>query len=1589
MDNSKIYQSELPFELGNGQGSINLFTGRLLFSYQDRSVGIESHNLTINHVYNSQFSLPSRFGNKCGNKWKLNLEQYMYNENNKYIYIDEVGMKHEFEKLIGTKYYDTSGLNYIFDSSNKCITTQNGVELKFENERLVEIIYENYSKVIAYNSSGQIERYYDTKNNQNRIHFTYNDEGLLKSCYVYGANSNHYYLYYKYDSDNNLIEIKKATYKGEKQLFRYEYNSVNELTKIINYNTKQVIEYDYLLNKVKQLDIYNANIIPIKDSVDEYLGNGVIVGDNKYFGDKETIITGENIEKTDSIDIIDIVYETSNGNTKVINSNGVCNVYFYDQDGTITAVLEKVDDNEYKSNKNYTGLILMNSGSESEKIDNSNAYICTNNILSLYDVNDELLNYNKQKLIDEYNGITRFNISFYLKLVEPLLSDQVTITLHYDEYNKVGGYGYIKKDLLNVWQEVTIPIAIETIDFVNIKINFKKIANSTVSFYISNMLMTVGNGIESLLINKIIPNTSTEIEASIFAFHKLSELEYLENNQLINENLWQSTKFTFNDLLQLQREYLFNDSEYHILSLNNCRLKKYVKNIKFKNLEGITNININDYNLKIMNINYNDMYGSSKKYCYELREDLPYLNIIQKEEYANGISREGYQLYNMKNMLLEEKNIKGVIKYYQYNDYDELVKVSMKNPESDEINDIEIYDIFSNQIKIITKDNIINQIYGNDCLLTKEIISSRSNNNDTIITLYSYDIFNENLIEIERKDGNTNFIKYSTSGKTTELKSSKYINDKNPYNVIYEFDYTPFKVNENTYQSQVVSNLKYYDQNNQLQRKVINKLKYFKETVNDELRQIVQETKGDLIYEYVYDKKGRIIATNTNGYDRLVYSYYVYDGLLNENTNDYMVIDDVNMLGKNELNYENKIVQNYFYDISSQNSQIKLLTKTVQNDKISYKEAIIQANIYNSFNDIVRNNFGSNDSNNIFEYIRERNYIFDSSVSKSKVKLLLNEDYIETAYQYDCYGRLTKKELINPLSTLQREKKFITEYIYDNETNSLLSILINLENCNYYIENDLDYDYLGRVTSNLLRYRNNSNQIIYTNNCSYKYDINNQLIEDSSYLGTKYYTYYDDGSINTIQYLTNNETNTYSYIYQNGLLTEITKNGNEYIQLGYNENRDCILYKKNNVQSSFDWCENKLTAVSDFNKTILFEYSNINGKRYQKIFSNRDLNVSYSVRYYYDDNLLIKEERENESIIYLYDEQGLYGFSIIKNGILYRNFYYIKNFDNSVMGIIDDDYRLIGKYNYDAYGNHEIISENINVLQSYTNEQIMEMNPIRYKGYYYDVETQLYLVSSRYYSPELCRFISPDSVDYLDPSSINGLNLYAYCNNDPINYADPSGHVAISIGLLLAIGGIVGAVIGAGASVAGQYLANGCSWENFSWGQLALDTVLGGVSGMLSMSPLGWGTMIAANAGIGFVGAVGGHLINGSDFSKLSTWVDIGLSTGLGALVGVVGGPGALNAGYLNGAKQTAGFIRAAGLYDDVLTKAVTGFYRTPGIASNALRLSGQNLVKQWNKMVVSQAGKALTKALAYGGTALLIGTAGKGWLYDWYNDYF
>ena len=121
-------------------------------------------------------------------------------------------------------------------------------------------------------------------------------------------------------------------------------------------------------------------------------------------------------------------------------------------------------------------------------------------------------------------------------------------------------------------------------------------------------------------------------------------------------------------------------------------------------------------------------------------------------------------------------------------------------------------------------------------------------------------------------------------------------------------------------------------------------------------------------------------------------------------------------------------------------------------------------------------------------------------------------------------------------------------------------------------------------------------------------------------------------------------------------------------------------------------------------------------------------------------------------------------------GSIASTYYFQRNLQGDVVAIYDTNGTLKAKYLYDAWGNCTIASET-------TSYDVANANPIRYRGYYYDDDTGLYYCNARYYSPKWRRFISPDDTAYLDPKSSNGLNLYCYCCNDPVNCADPSGHV--------------------------------------------------------------------------------------------------------------------------------------------------------------------------------------------------------------------
>ena len=198
------------------------------------------------------------------------------------------------------------------------------------------------------------------------------------------------------------------------------------------------------------------------------------------------------------------------------------------------------------------------------------------------------------------------------------------------------------------------------------------------------------------------------------------------------------------------------------------------------------------------------------------------------------------------------------------------------------------------------------------------------------------------------------------------------------------------------------------------------------------------------------------------------------------------------------------------------------------------------------------------------------------------------------------------------------------------------------------------------------------------------------------------------------------------------------------------------------------------------------------------------------------------------------------------------------------MGIVDSSGTILGKYNYDAYGN--IISNTVSIE-----------NHIIYKCYYYDNEIEMYYLRSRFYVPKWRRFLTPDSIDYLDYTDLNKINLYAYCGNNPVMYSDGDGTFATLIIL-----GLIGVAIGFGVaayidSQDGKMFNGDVQWYDYLGA-----SVIGGLLGL----SLGWFAGLSWSFTIptfGFVNT-GGALAIGITGTTAITITGTQILTGVGAI---------------------------------------------------------------------------------------------------------
>ena len=251
-------------------------------------------------------------------------------------------------------------------------------------------------------------------------------------------------------------------------------------------------------------------------------------------------------------------------------------------------------------------------------------------------------------------------------------------------------------------------------------------------------------------------------------------------------------------------------------------------------------------------------------------------------------------------------------------------------------------------------------------------------------------------------------------------------------------------------------------------------------------------------------------------------------------------------------------------------------------------------------------------------------------------------------------------------------------------------------------------------------------------------------------LNTKTYTYKSEGWRDRLDSF-NGQTCTYDLM------------GNPLVYLGH----------------TLEWTKVRRLAKFDNNT---FAYG-ANGIRYKK----------NDTVYTLDGNKILRESDGTRTLTYYHGGSGIIGFHY--NG---TDYYFRKNLQGDVTEIYTSAGLKVASYAYDAWGK-------VLAVNNYTADDIGDLNPIRYRSYYYDVETGLYYLNSRYYDPETGRFINADTTDVLENAQydINGLNLYAYCDNNPVAGRDDEGDMSFWKKLAIAAAVVVAvAVVAAVVSVA-------------------------------------------------------------------------------------------------------------------------------------------------------------------------------------------
>ncbi len=584
--------------------------------------------------------------------------------------------------------------------------------------------------------------------------------------------------------------------------------------------------------------------------------------------------------------------------------------------------------------------------------------------------------------------------------------------------------------------------------------------------------------------------------------------------------------------------------------------------------------------------------------------------------------------------------------------------------------------------------------------------------------------------------------------------------------------------------------------------------------------------------KYSYNGVNSVSAITHNGFS-YNFNYDVFNNLISTKIGDVAIASNTYSANNGNLTkttYANGDFVEYTYDkydnltkITGENGTI---AEFIYNKKGLVAKAVDNSSTtttyyYYDFGGNLTGEYRQNKSGDLAYYLsvdEEGNQIEKTSINgqlktittgtDKDGKEFVSNDGITAETTTDDFGRKTE------VKTSRGEGKsvFFTNYEYangkaENSTTNLVSKLTQ----QYGIDELVQYEYTYDKNGNITEIKQNGK----TTN-KYTYDSLNQLIKEYDYVNRFFIIYSYDGAGNiqakneqyldpTYDYPSGKPKGNVYYYNDTEWKDKLTRiNGYE---ITYDEMGNPLSYRNSMTMT---WQNGRqLASLQTADNSVSYKYDS-NGMRTQKTDN------SGTTYYYYDSNKnLIGLTKGNKTLLFYYDSDGNVT-SFKYNDTMY---YYIKNLQGDIVKIIDQAGTEVAGYVYDAWGN----------IHSETGDtNLRSLNPFRYRGYVYDNETGLYYLQSRYYDPFTGRFLNADA--YCDTQSGSPLstNMFAYCENNPVNNIDSKGQWLARL-----ICGVAGAVVfGTVANVFCRLLGVDTSTRRWiTAGFAALGGVLGAIFG--------------------------------------------------------------------------------------------------------------------------------------------------------------